>query len=121
VVSLFDIAVKAFTDQIPAGMRRRLLIGSLLGLFTQWSGNTLISYYLDTILTQVGFTDPAVKGKLNVGLTCWNLVNATFLALFVTRFKRRKVYLACTVSLLVSALPKPLRAMHAKIVFENFC
>jgi MFS family permease len=83
-------------------MIRRLLIGSLLGLFTQWSGNTLISYYLDTILTQVGFTDPLVKGKLNVGLTCWNLVNATFLALVVTRFKRRKMYLACTISLLVS-------------------
>jgi hypothetical protein len=83
-------------------MRRRLLIGSLLGLFTQWSGNTLISYYLDTILTQVGFTDPLVKGKLNVGLTCWNLINATGLALVVTRFKRRKMYLICTVSLLVS-------------------
>lgn len=26
-----------------AGMRRRLLITSALGLFTQWSGNTLIS------------------------------------------------------------------------------
>jgi hypothetical protein len=26
-----------------AGMRRRVLIGSMLGLFTQWSGNTLIS------------------------------------------------------------------------------
>ena len=26
-----------------AGMRRRLLITTMLGLFTQWSGNTLIS------------------------------------------------------------------------------
>lgn len=26
-----------------SGMRRRLLITSMLGLFTQWSGNTLIS------------------------------------------------------------------------------
>jgi hypothetical protein len=26
-----------------AGMRRRVIIGSFLGLFTQWSGNTLIS------------------------------------------------------------------------------
>lgn len=26
-----------------AGMRRRVIIASLLGLFTQWSGNTLIS------------------------------------------------------------------------------
>lgn len=86
-------------------MRRRLLIGSLLGLFTQWSGNTLISYYLDTILTQVGFTDPQVKGKLNVGLTCWNFINAMGLALVVRKFKRRKMYLACTMSLLVSHSP----------------
>lgn len=27
-----------------AGMRRRLLITAMLGLFTQWSGNTLISW-----------------------------------------------------------------------------
>lgn len=26
-----------------AGMRRRLFISAFLGLFTQWSGNTLIS------------------------------------------------------------------------------
>lgn len=26
------------------GMRKRVIIGSMLGLFTQWSGNTLISY-----------------------------------------------------------------------------
>lgn len=26
-----------------SGMRRRLLITTMLGLFTQWSGNTLIS------------------------------------------------------------------------------
>jgi hypothetical protein len=27
-----------------AGMRRRLFISAFLGLFTQWSGNTLITY-----------------------------------------------------------------------------
>lgn len=96
-----EASKQSWTDMIrSAGMRRRLLIGSLLGLFTQWSGNTLISYYLDTILTQVGFTDSQVKGKLNVGLTCWNLVNALGLALVVKRFKRRKMYLLCTCSLL---------------------
>ncbi|PNS16848.1 hypothetical protein CAC42_4812 [Sphaceloma murrayae] len=83
------------------GMRRRMLLSGLLGLFTQWSGNTLISYYLDKILTSVGFTDPQTKGKLNIGLTCWNLVNGTILALLVTRFRRRTMYLICTCSLLV--------------------
>lgn len=82
------------------GMRRRALIASLLGLFTQWSGNTLISYYLDSILTQVGITDPSVKGRLNVGLTAWNLINGVALALVVRRFRRRTMYLICTCSLL---------------------
>jgi hypothetical protein len=27
-----------------SGMRRRMLVSGFLGLFTQWSGNTLISY-----------------------------------------------------------------------------
>ncbi|KAF2220747.1 putative MFS sugar transporter [Elsinoe ampelina] len=83
------------------GMQRRMLISGLLGLFTQWSGNTLISYYLDKILTSVGFTDPMTKGKLNVGLTCWNLINGTIIALLVGRFRRRVMYLICTCSLLV--------------------
>jgi sugar porter (SP) family MFS transporter len=97
----FEASKQSWADMVrSAGMRRRLLIGSLLGLFTQWSGNTLISYYLDTILTQVGFTDPQVKGKLNVGLTCWNLVNGVCLALVVKRFRRRRMYLVCTCSLL---------------------
>ena len=83
-----------------SGMRRRVIIGSLLGLFTQWSGNTLISYYLDDILTSIGYDSSTFKGKLNVGLTCWQLVNATTISLLVRRFKRRSMYLTCTISLL---------------------
>ncbi|KAL0256673.1 hypothetical protein SLS55_009069 [Diplodia seriata] len=83
-----------------AGMRRRVLICSLLGLFTQWSGNTLISYYLDDLLTLMGFRDPQFKGKLNVGLTCWQFVNGMAVALVVKRFRRRAMYLTCTASLL---------------------
>lgn len=33
-----------------AGMRRRMLISAFLGLFTQWSGNTLISYVLFPVI-----------------------------------------------------------------------
>lgn len=83
-----------------AGMRRRVIIASLLGLFTQWSGNTLISYYLDDLLSLMGFTDPQFKGKLNVGITCWNFVNGMTIALLVGRFRRRAMYMTCTISLL---------------------
>ncbi|KAF2729713.1 hexose transporter-like protein [Polyplosphaeria fusca] len=83
-----------------AGMRKRVIIGSALGLFTQWSGNTLISYFLNDLLKLIGFTDPNFKGKLNVGLNSWQLVNAVVISLFVRRFPRRKMYMVCVISLL---------------------
>jgi hypothetical protein len=82
------------------GMRKRVLVGSFLGLFTQWSGNTLISYYLSELLQLIGYKDPAFKGKLNVGLSGWNLINAVAVSLLVRRFPRRKMYLTCAISLL---------------------
>ncbi|KAF2649201.1 hexose transporter-like protein [Lophiostoma macrostomum CBS 122681] len=83
------------------GMRRRVIIGSFLGLFTQWSGNTLISYYLNDLLKLIGYTSSDFKNKLNVGLNAWQLVNAVIIALLVRRFPRRVMYLTCTVSLLL--------------------
>ncbi|KAL5338564.1 putative MFS sugar transporter [Aspergillus crustosus] len=82
-----------------SGMRRRLLISAFLGLFTQWSGNTLISYYLSDLLNLVNITDAVVKSKINVGLACWGFVCGTALALTVPRFKRRTMYLTCACSL----------------------
>ncbi|THV03382.1 general substrate transporter [Dendrothele bispora CBS 962.96] len=83
-----------------SGMRRRLLVGSALGLFTQWSGNGLTSYFLSPILENVGITDNHTKNLVNLALTCWGFVNATFFALTSSRFNRRTMYLACTISLL---------------------
>ncbi|KAL4784186.1 general substrate transporter [Aspergillus varians] len=83
-----------------AGMRRRLFISAFLGLFTQWSGNTLISYYLSDLLDMVNITDSVVKSKINVGIACWGLVCGTALALTVPRFKRRTMYLTCASCLL---------------------
>ncbi|KAF1998114.1 general substrate transporter [Amniculicola lignicola CBS 123094] len=82
------------------GMRRRLLITSMLGLFTQWSGNTLISYYFGDLLEMIGIKKSITKQKLNLGNSCWALVNAFVISMFVTKFKRRTLYLTCTISLL---------------------
>ncbi|KAF2271335.1 hexose transporter-like protein [Westerdykella ornata] len=82
------------------GMRKRVIIGSFLGLFTQWSGNTLISYYLNDLLKLIGYTSSEIKNKLNVGLNSWALVNAVCISLLVRRFPRRVMYLTCTISLL---------------------
>lgn len=82
------------------GMRRRLIITVMLGLFTQWSGNTLISYYLGDLLKMVGMTDSVAVQRINVSIACWSLVCATVASLLVLRVRRRAMYLACTLSLL---------------------
>ncbi|KAF2193108.1 general substrate transporter [Zopfia rhizophila CBS 207.26] len=84
-----------------AGMRRRLLITSMLGLFTQWSGNTLISYFFGDLLGMIGIKSSITKQKLNVANSCWALVNGFTISMFVTRLKRRTLYLTCTCSLLL--------------------
>ncbi|EKM59909.1 uncharacterized protein PHACADRAFT_250708 [Phanerochaete carnosa HHB-10118-sp] len=83
------------------GMRRRLLVGSFLGLATQWSGNGLTSYFLAKILTNVGITDTRIQSEINLAMTCWGFVNATALALTVPRMNRRPAYMICTISLLL--------------------
>lgn len=82
------------------GMRRRLLVGSFLGLATQWSGNGLTSYFLAQILNNVGITDDRTKNLINLAMTCWSFINGTIIALTMPRFKRRTSYLICTISLL---------------------
>ncbi|EPS27166.1 hypothetical protein PDE_02109 [Penicillium oxalicum 114-2] len=83
-----------------SGMRRRLFISAFLGLFTQWSGNTLTSYYLSDLLNMVGITDGTIKSKINIGIACWGLICATTLALLAPGFKRRPTYLTCASCLL---------------------
>lgn len=82
-----------------AGMRRRVLIAAFLGLFTQMSGNTLLSYYQDIIFTMIGFTDSYTKARLNMANTCWNLLNATVFALVITRYRRRIAFMSSSSSM----------------------
>ncbi len=81
-----------------AGMRRRALISCMLGLFTQWSGNTLISYFLGDLLNMIGKPDSVFKQQINLSLACWNMLCGTIVSMLVSRFKRRHMYLACTIS-----------------------
>jgi hypothetical protein len=76
-----------------AGMRRRVLIASFLGLFTQMSGNTLLSYYSNLLFAMMGYTTSYAKTRINIANNCWSLINATFFALVVTRFRRRWMFM----------------------------
>lgn len=82
------------------GMRRRAIVTAMLGLFTQWSGNTLISYYLGDLLTMIGYTDSTVKQEINLVNACWSLVMAFTVAMLVRRFRRRVMYMTCVFCLL---------------------
>jgi len=84
-----------------SGMRRRFLIASFLGLFTQMSGNTLLSYYTNILFTMMGFTTSYAKTRINIANQCWSFITAVIIALYVTRFKRRLAFMTSSTSMLV--------------------
>jgi len=84
-----------------AGMRRRVFISAFLGLFTQMSGNTLLSYYTNTIYGMMGFTSYYAKTRINIANQCWSFFNGTLIALFVTRFRRRLAFMTSSSSMLI--------------------
>jgi hypothetical protein len=75
------------------GMRRRVVVTLFIGLFTQLSGNTLLSYYSGILFGMMNFTTSYAKTRINLANACWSLLNATIIAMFVTRFKRRHMYM----------------------------
>ncbi|RAL67367.1 hypothetical protein DID88_008122 [Monilinia fructigena] len=87
------------------GMRRRVFLASAMGIFTQWSGNTLISFYLSKILAMIGYTDTHTKTMINLGSTAWSLLTGTIIALLVPRYKRRTMFLLCACTYLVELFP----------------
>jgi hypothetical protein len=76
-----------------AGMRRRALIAGFLGLFTQMSGNTLLSYYQNLLFNLIGYTTDYAKTRINIANQCWSLLNAMIIAVIVTRFRRRWMFM----------------------------
>lgn len=74
-------------------MRRRIYVSIFLGLFTQLSGNTLISYYSNYLFEMMGYKDEYTKSRINIANACWGLINGTIIALIVTRFKRRHMFM----------------------------
>lgn len=80
-----------------APMRKRFTIAAVMGFFTQWSGNGLLSFYMKKILALVNITDDHAVQKIILSNTCWGLINAVPIALIAPRFPRRKMFLLCTI------------------------
>lgn len=83
------------------GMRRRVFLSVFIGLFTQMSGNTLLSYYSNILFQMMGYTSSFMKSRLNIANQVWSFVNASVIAIFVTRFRRRIMFQLSAASMLL--------------------
>ncbi|THH28083.1 hypothetical protein EUX98_g6106 [Antrodiella citrinella] len=83
------------------GNRRRMRIIIALAFFSQWSGNGLVSYYLNKVFDTIGITDPVEQLLINAFLNMWSLILAVLGGAFCDRFGRRPIFLTSTVGMLV--------------------
>lgn len=102
-----EVSKQSWMDLIKApGMRRRVYVTIFIGLFTQLSGNTLLSYYSNILFEMMGYDNDYAKTRINLANACWALLNGTIIALIVTRFPRRVMYMlsAATMCLVFIAM-----------------
>lgn len=84
------------------GNRKRLFISVTLGIFGQWVGNGVVSYYLALVLETVGITSVTDVTLISGFLQLWNLIWCVAAAFSVDRLGRRPLFLASAVIMGVS-------------------
>jgi MFS family permease len=85
-----------------AANRRRALISICMGIFAQWAGNGIVSYYLTLILDAVGITSTQEQTLINGILQIVNLVAAICASFLVDRLGRRPLFFWSNAGMLVS-------------------
>lgn len=83
------------------GNLRRMRIVFALGFFSQWSGNGLVSYYLDQVLENVGVAVASTRSLINGGIQIWCLFVAVTAALLVDKVGRRPLFLMSNAGMVV--------------------
>lgn len=82
--------------------RHRSFISITLGIFAQWNGVGVVSYYLALVLKTVGITSVTNQTLISGCLQIWNLIWAVSAAFSVDRLGRRFLFLASSVGMFVS-------------------
>lgn len=82
------------------GNLRRLRIFVPLAFFSQWSGNGLVSYYLNEVFSSIGITDPTTQLLINGLLQIFNLIVSVGAALLVDKLGRRLLFLSSCLGML---------------------
>ncbi|PYH96481.1 general substrate transporter [Aspergillus ellipticus CBS 707.79] len=83
------------------GNRRRFIITVTLGVFAQWNGVGIISYYLTLILDSIGIASVTDQLMIDGYLQLWNFILAIVGASLVDRVGRRSLFLLSTIIMLV--------------------
>lgn len=65
----------------------------------------------------IGMENTQDMQRINLGSACWNLVCAFTIAMLVRRFRRRVMYLTCTVSLLIGQSPPTFNLKRSPVSF----
>ncbi|KAI5120581.1 hypothetical protein M0805_002531 [Coniferiporia weirii] len=83
------------------GNRRRMRIIVAIAFFSQWSGNGLISYYLNQIFKTIGITNTVEQLLINAFLNLWSFVLAVLGGLYCDKVGRRPLFLLSTGGMLL--------------------
>ncbi len=84
------------------GNRYRFILIMSLGLFSQWSGNGLVSYYASELYKSVGVTSANTQLILNGSQTILSLIISVSCAFLCDRVGRRPLFLAATSGMLIA-------------------
>ncbi|KAL1303060.1 hypothetical protein AAFC00_006506 [Neodothiora populina] len=96
-------ASAGYMDMIKTpGNRKRLFISISLGIFAQWTGNGVVSYYLALVLTTVGVTSSSDQTMISACLQVWNLIWSIIAAFCVDRIGRRPMFLVSATIMTIS-------------------
>lgn len=83
------------------GNRKRLRIIIAIAFFSQWSGNGLVSYYLNQILKLIGITNPTTQLLINGILQIWNLAWALTASFLCEKFGRRLMFMTSVIGMFI--------------------
>ncbi|KAH4801924.1 hypothetical protein HBH61_188250 [Parastagonospora nodorum] len=84
------------------GNRKRCLLIILTAIFSQCSGNGLVSYYLSAVLNTIGITKSTDQALINGGLTIWCFIVSLGCAFLVDRVGRRTLFLTAGIGMLIA-------------------
>ncbi|KAA1470430.1 hexose transporter [Dentipellis sp. KUC8613] len=84
------------------GNRKRMRIIVAIAFFSQWSGNGLISYYLNKVLDGIGITSSTIQLLINAILNVWSLVLAVSAGFLCDRFGRRPMFITSTIGMTIT-------------------